>query len=109
MSLSIIEDPSFAKQNIALTESEASARHLQVKDVSYELCILMPKDKPYFRGSVKITFTLAQVQDLFVDFHGQSISKFQINGQEAKVVFQDHRIKFNGCEELLKAESLNQL
>ena len=107
--MSIFEDPSFSKQNIPLTETEAAARHLQVKDVSYELQIAMPKDKEYYRGNVKITFTLGQVQGLFLDFHGKQVSKFQINGQTAKAVFLDHRIKFDEDEQLLKADSVNEV
>ena len=43
-------DPNFLNQNMKLLATEAAERGKLIKDVKYDLKLILPKDKDYFRG-----------------------------------------------------------
>ena len=66
-------DPNFLNQNMKLLATEAAERGKLIKDVKYDLKLILPKDKDYFRGQFEATFNLDQsasdpTKTFFLDF-----------------------------------------
>lgn len=56
-----------------LLASEAAARGKLIKEVKYDLTLILPKDRDYFRGQFETTFNLDEsasdpTETFFLDF-----------------------------------------
>ena len=68
------------EENFNLDQETAAFRFEHVSDVSYDVCLALPKGKHFF-GIVTIKFNLSKVPSkaLPVDFRGNKIAKLSIN------------------------------
>jgi len=90
----IYEDPTYEqKHHIALATAEYRDKHLA--EIAYKVDLSLPKGD-WYTGKYTMTFILKQkpTQDLFLDFRGIKIGRYQINGHEVQQakVFREHRI-----------------
>ena len=91
-----------------LLASEAAARGKLIKDVKYDLKLILPKDRDYFRGKFEAKFSLDPsasdpAETFFLDFQGRSITNVVINGKEASetdIEFKDHKIRVTNVDML---------
>ena len=95
----VFNDVNMAKQNY-LYKKEAFKRSGDVSKVSYKIGYALIRGGKSYHGRVEMKFTLvggSLPDDLFADFHGESITGLCINGTyiEGGEPFKDHRIYFD--------------
>lgn len=93
----IFKDKNFAEKKF-LYKTEAFKRSGDVSRVSYKIGYALLKGGKQYHGRVEIKFSLSRVpDDLFVDYHGDSVTGLCINGKDVNEgePFRDHRIYFD--------------
>lgn len=94
-------DKSFEKAHY-ITIQNAEYRASLISDVSYTVSLAIPKGD-YFYGNVSVTFNLSELpssgKPLNIDFRGERICGFQINGKavengagDSQQTFKEHQI-----------------
>jgi hypothetical protein len=77
-------DKHFSQENISLYKDEAVRRSELMSNVKYDLFLSLRK-KEGFRGKLIVTFDLNSTDfeqdELFLDFQGQAIADFEVNGE----------------------------
>jgi hypothetical protein len=102
---------------LPLYTTEAVKRDQLLSNVNYDLVLSLSKNSDSYEGRLKAKFHVAplgtgekalSVKDLFLDFHGKSISQVRINGEHVSdVTFNHHRIHFPTSS--IKVGDTNQL
>eukprot|EP00347_Sterkiella_histriomuscorum_P001356 403372348 len=106
-----LKDEYFSESQVQpLYASEALIREKMLSNVSYELALnLEEKNSKTFSGRVKISFMVAEqankddIDKLFLDFHGKSVSDMHIN--EKTIPFTS--IKFSKHRLMIPVDTLN--
>jgi aminopeptidase N len=63
-----------------LTRTEAEARAARVSDVRYHLDVDLHAQRTDYHATCRISFTASGSDDLFLDFRGRDIQRFEIGG-----------------------------
>jgi hypothetical protein len=80
---------------IPLEKTDAIARKEVVSDVEYTLTLALSKGGKTYEGFIKIKMKLSRVtQDLFLNYQGNAIQSFKINGKgvNCSTLFHDHKV-----------------
>lgn len=88
-------DPDFKKENISLYQTESIRRAELISDVKYNLFLSLAF-KEGFNGRLITEFSINSEEfkddEVFLDFQGQAIAEFEVNGESVPPKFERQRV-----------------
>jgi len=75
-----------------LTQSEAAARAVRVRDVAYDIQLNLVAGQSTYRGDVTIRFAASGDGPLFLDYRGRTIERLEVNGERIEPEWTGYRL-----------------